>query len=810
MERLDCDVAIIFSIKPYSIIARRRAGRDREMKTGFKRLAPTVMGALICAALASCTALAPSDEPGTGTPDIGPGSWDLMVVSLSVSASRPTAGAPFTLSATVRNAGDGASEPTTLRYYRSPDAEITSSDAVVGTGAVAELAASATSSQSVMVTAPTAGRYYYYGACVHAVEGESDTANNCSSSVQITVRESDAQVQPGANLAVSSPAVSNSAPAVGATFTVSATVRNDGDEASVVTTMRFYRSTDATITRSDTEVGTDTVGGLSPTGTSSQSAASSSQSGKLASTEDSGTYYHHGELELNAPPTPGTYYYGACVDAVPDESDPTNNCSSSTKVTVRSSEQQVQGAPDLNPYTIAVEAGLDGLSPGGSFSLSVGVRNDGNGSSAATTLRYYRSTDATVTTSDTEEGTDDVPSLAPSATSTQSMSLTAPTTAGTYYYGACVDAVTDESDTTNNCSSSVQVTVPEPKPDLAVMGYATSVVFPDPGATFTVRVTVRNLGDLSSSATTLRWFSSTDATITTSDTEVDTDAVAGLAASGNVDKTVELTAPTSPGRYFYGACVDTVTGETDTANNCLSTPITVRDTHLVGIYSLSSAVTEGMSVRFRVTATPPPAVGLAVNLKYVELATTEDGIILSYEAVETTLTIRAGSSSTTLTVDSIDDSDDDGNSWLQASVRSGSGYTRDPGRSIAVVAVVDDDGPAGDSVLSITSVSTSVSEGTAVEFTVSANPAPTAAVTVGYRVYETGSTFSEALDPGWNPGTVTIGAGQTSATLSFGTDNDSTDEEDSEVGVTLRVDTYPDGVILGEPAIAYVMVLDDD
>ena len=774
---------------------------------GFKGLAPTVMGALICVLFASCTAMGPSDELGAGTSDVGTGSPDLMVASPTVSDDGPTVGASFTLSATVQNAGDGASEPTTLRYYRSPDAEISSSDTEVGTEAVAELAASATSSQSVSLTAPTTAGTYYYGVCVDAVEGESDTANNCSASVQITVPEP----EPGPNLVVSSPSVSNSAPAVGTTFTVSALVSNAGDEASVVTTMRFYRSTDATITTADTEVGTDMVGGLSPTGTSSPSATSSNRSGRLASTVDSRTTYYHGELELDAPSTPGTYYYGACVDAVTDESDTTNNCSSSTKVTVRSSEQQVQGAPDLNPYTIVVEAGLDGLSPGGSFSLSVGVRNEGDGSSAATTLRYYRSTDATVTTSDMEVATDDLPSLAPSATGTRSVSLTAPTTAGTYYYGACVDAVTDESDTTNNCSSSVQVTVPEPKPDLAVMGYSTSVLFPDPGATFTVRVTVWNHGEISSAATTLRWFSSTDATITTSDTEVDTDAVAELAPSGNVDKTVELTAPASPGRYFYGACVDTVTGESDTTNNCMSTPITVRDTHLVGIYSLSNAVTEGMSVRFRVTATPPPAVGLAVNLKHVEYATTEDGTIYyNWPPPETTVTIGAGSSSTTLTVDTIDDSDADGNSALQAWVESGSGYTLDPGRSIAVVAVVDDDGPAGDSVLSITPVSTPVSEGTAVEFTVSANPAPTAAVTVGYRVYETGSTLSEALDAGWNPGTVTIGAGQTSATLSFGTDNDSTDEEDSEVGVTLIVDTYPDGVELGRPEIAYVTVLDDD
>ncbi len=45
--------------------------------------------------------------------------------------------------------------------------------------------------------------------------------------------------------------------------------------------------------------------------------------------------------------------------------------------------------------------------------------------------------------------------------------LTAPDTAGTYYYGACVDSVSGESDTTNNCSVSVTVAVeaaPEPDP----------------------------------------------------------------------------------------------------------------------------------------------------------------------------------------------------------------------------------------------------------------------------------------------------------------------------------------------------------
>ena len=494
-----------------------------------------------------------------------PPSGPNLVVAASVSDSGPVAGAPFTLSAAVRNAGNKSSAATTLRFYRSTDATITTSDREVGTGALAGLAASGSSSQSLDASAPSTPGTYYYGACVDAVTGESDTTNTvpCSSAVQIKVPEPD--------LVLAVPTVSNSAPAAGATFTLSATVRNDGGEASAVTTLRFYRSTDSTITPSDTEVGTDVVAVLAPSEAGSQSATSSSQSARLAATAAPGTYYYQGELELAAPSTPGTYYYGACVDSVTDESETTNNCSSSVRVTVLSSEQEVQGAPDLNPYATVVTTGLDGLPPGGSFTLSVGVRNDGYGSSAATTLRYYRSTDATITTSDTEVGTDEVPVLAPFGTSSQSVSLTAPSTTGTYYYGACVDAVTGESDTTNNCiAHQVEVgPVSQGTPDLVVSA-SVSDSSPDAGATFTLSATVRNDGDGSAAATTLRYYRSTDATITTADTQVGTDPVAQLAASGTSSESVSLTAPSTTGTYYYGACVDAVTGESDTTNNCSS------------------------------------------------------------------------------------------------------------------------------------------------------------------------------------------------------------------------------------------------
>ena len=165
---------------------------------------------------------------------------------------------------------------------------------------------------------------------------------------------------------------------------------------------------------------------------------------------------------------------------------------------VRTSESEPpgprsQGAPDLTVYAVSVATNPSGTSPGGSFTLSAGVRNDGDAASAATTLRYYRSTDATITTADTSVGTDAVGGLAAAATSSESIDLTAPSAAGTYYYGACVEAVAGESDATNNCSPSVQVSVTEVRaethPDLAVGSPSVSDSSPTSGATFSLSAT---------------------------------------------------------------------------------------------------------------------------------------------------------------------------------------------------------------------------------------------------------------------------------------------------------------------------------
>ena len=203
-------------------------------------------------------------------------------------------------------------------------------------------------------------------------------------------------------------------------------------------TLRYYQSTDATISSEDTQVGTAAVGALGVSGIS----------------------LSQEEIDLTAPSTAGTYYYGACVDAVAGESDTTDNCTRRS-VTV-----------DVVETTIGSDLVLDRVirddstrEPGETFRIFVTVRNQGVEWSPATTVRFYRSTDATITTSDTEVGTERIVPLRPLAGNGRAITLTAPSTAGTYYYGACVDAVAGELDTTNNCSTSaMRVDVSEPEP----------------------------------------------------------------------------------------------------------------------------------------------------------------------------------------------------------------------------------------------------------------------------------------------------------------------------------------------------------
>ena len=155
--------------------------------------------------------------------------------------------------------------------------------------------------------------------------------------------------------------VDESSPEAGEAFGFVATVHNQGDAQSAVTTVRYLRSTNSTITTADALQGTEAVGPRDP------------------NTNYSAT------IRLTAPAAVGTYYYGACVDGVPGESDRANNCSESVEVKVLAQGDGTGGdglvRPTVTSVQVVSDPGADGRYLAGEeieveVRFSVGVQVD--------------------------------------------------------------------------------------------------------------------------------------------------------------------------------------------------------------------------------------------------------------------------------------------------------------------------------------------------------------------------------------------------------------------------------------------------
>ncbi len=96
---------------------------------------------------------------------------------------------------------------------------------------------------------------------------------------------------------------------------------------------------------------------------------------------------------------------------------------------------------------------------GSTFAARVTVRNIGHRRAANTTLRYYRSVDTTIPRNDDEVGQDSLGEIAAAGIHRQTHDLKAPSRAGFYHYGVCIDVLPEEYDQ-GNCSDTLEITVP--------------------------------------------------------------------------------------------------------------------------------------------------------------------------------------------------------------------------------------------------------------------------------------------------------------------------------------------------------------
>ncbi len=348
--------------------------------------------------------------------------------------------------------------------------------------------------------------------------------------------------------------IDNTGASTGESINLRVTVRNQGAGTSLTGIVRYYRSDDSTINTNDTEVGMDNFDALLINTSSIE------------------------ETTVTTPTITGTYYYGACVDVQNGESDTEDNCSSAVRVDVSGSPP-----PDLIAENFTINGGtstVNATTSGINLDLAVTVRNQGPSTSSAGVVKYYRSVDSVISTNDTEIGEDSFSGLTFNEIYAQQISVNALTNTGTYYYGACVDAQSNEGNTGNNCSDSVQVNVSDPSSppssavDLAIFNFTINgsnrEINVTSGTTnLDLAVTIRNQGEAGNLVDVIRYYRSDDSTITTNDVEIGINASTNyLAANGTVDKQTYSFAPTSPGTYYYGACVAAQKGENNTANNC--------------------------------------------------------------------------------------------------------------------------------------------------------------------------------------------------------------------------------------------------
>ncbi len=223
--------------------------------------------------------------------------------------------------------------------------------------------------------------------------------------------------------------------------------------------------------------------------------------------------------------------------------------------------------------------------------------------------------------------------------------------------------------------------------------------------------------------------------------------------------------------------IDNGTGYAVSSSNSSATVAVADDDVPQVSVSAGSSVTEGAAASFTLTANPVPAAGLDVNVTI-----TQSG---DYGAATGARTVTIPTTGTaTFTVTTTNDTTDETDGSVTATIDTGNSYTVSSTQGAATVAVSDDDDPAPSNTPVISIVAGSaVTEGANATYTITASPAPTTPLTVNLSVSQSGNYY---LSPG--PATIEIATSGTH-TLSLGTRDDNTDEADGSLTVTLTTGT---------------------
>ena len=224
---------------------------------------------------------------------------------------------------------------------------------------------------------------------------------------------------------------------------------------------------------------------------------------------------------------------------------------------------------------------------------------------------------------------------------------------------------------------------------------------------------------------------------------------------------------------------------------------------LISIYPDSGrAITEGNTARFRVIATPAPSGSIDVNVTVAESGDFAD----SGQTGARTVTIGNGGRTSFLHVTTDNDSDDEANGAITATVDPGNGYDPDAVFDYASITVLDND-DATQPEASFAASSSSAGEGTGTRnIQIDFSPALTTGITLRYDVSgnATGGGNDYSISGG---GSLQVSAGASSASIPVSIIDDSRDEPNETVRLTL---TSGSGYQLGAQTVHTLTITDND
>ena len=301
-----------------------------------------------------------------------------------------------------------------------------------------------------------------------------------------------------------------------------------------------------------------------------------------------------------------------------------------------------------------------------------------------------------------------------------------------YHSRVLVVTVRDDDDPSTPIIDDGGVEPPPAEPEISIVAGAdvseggdamfTVTATPTPAADLDVAVTISQSGDYAASGSRTVTIPTTgSATLSVSTANDSTDE-----PDGSVTATVD-----SGTGYTVSATASTATvAVSDDDDPPLPTP----EISIVA----GAGVSEGGHATFTITASPAPHAVLSVDVSVAQ-----DG---DYGAPTGTRTVTIPTSGTyTLTVATSDDSTDEPDGMITATVDAGTGYTVSATASTATVAVSDDDDPApsGPPTLSVSDATATEGDPQGLRFVVTLSRASTQTITLGYGVFDRSASMGQ-------------------------------------------------------------------